>query len=583
MMRRSRLIFGMLAIAGGLLNTAIGQFDSPPHIIVFMADDLGWNDVGFHGSTQIPTPNIDALAYNGIILNKHYALPSCTPTRAAFLSGKYPIRMGMQGAGILGGEPRGIPLNVRILPEYLQGLGYDTKLIGKWHVGYHTPRHTPTRRGFDYFLGFYNSYIGYYDYRYLQGNMSGFDMHANESPAYGTEGQYATDLFTATALEVISRHDVLRPLYLQVSHLAPHAPLDTPYYGIDNDEFLHIGESNRRAYAKMVARLDESLGRIVSSLGDKGMLRNSVIVFMSDNGAAPIGKFRNFGSNWPLRGTKYTLFEGGVRSVAAIWSPRLISTARVSDQLFHVTDWLPTLYSVAGGDLRDLGQIDGVNQWDVLSIGTGHVRDRLLLNIDEVTRTEAAIYQRFKFVRGSLFRGYYDNAEGETGRGRNAPIYNTTRILKSAVSDAIREHLGVPVTQESGMWHLQSQATVLCRPNMTNPHYTNRYYASCNESECLFDLSVDPCETNNIAKSYPRWVAELDLLIKQYNTVKIPQLRLPVDYRADPKYWNYTWQPWLDLYDSYYSSYNAGAAIGTVAVCAHVALFLVIVGLRVFI
>ncbi|XP_011502861.1 PREDICTED: arylsulfatase B-like [Ceratosolen solmsi marchali] len=568
-----------------LVGPTMGQFDSPPHIIVFMADDLGWNDVGFHGSTQIPTPNIDALAYNGIILNRHYVQPSCTPTRTAFLSGKYPIRMGMQGAGILGGEPRGLPLNVRILPEYLQGLGYDTKLVGKWHVGYHTPQHTPNHRGFDFFLGFYNSYIGYYDYRYTQGqNMSGFDMHSNDSPAYGSEGQYATDLFTSSAVDLISKHDPLRPLYLQVSHLAPHAPLDVPYENDYDDEFRHISDPNRRAYAKMVARLDESLGRIVSSLGDRGMLKNSVIVFLSDNGGAPIGKFRNWGSNWPLRGTKYTLFEGGVRGAAAIWSPKLLSKGRVSEQLFHVVDWLPTLYSAAGGDLRDLGPIDGVNQWDVLSIGTGNVRDRLLLNIDEATKTEAAIYQRFKLVRGSLFRGYYDNVEGETGRGRNAPLYNTTKILKSAVSDAIREHLGVPVTQESAMWQLQSQATVQCRPNMTNLHYTNRYnFASCNETECLFDLSIDPCETNNIAKNFPRWVSELNLYLEKYGNVLVRQLQLPVDYMADPRRWNYTWQPWLSIYDSVYSYPNAASTLATFAVCAHIGLVLLIAGLRVFI
>ncbi|KAL7303861.1 hypothetical protein TKK_0003983 [Trichogramma kaykai] len=581
---RLALLLCLVLISTTSMGRAEVQFDAPPHIVVFMADDLGWNDVGFHGSTQIPTPNIDALAYNGIILNRHYVQPSCTPTRAAFLTGKYPIRMGMQGGSILGGEPRGIPLNVRILPEYLQGLGYDTKLIGKWHVGYHTPQHTPNRRGFDYFLGFYNSYVGYYDYRYSQANMSGFDMHMNDHPAYGTEGSYATDLFTDTALDVITRHDPMRPLYMQISHLAPHAPLDVPYENVFDEEFRHISEPNRRAYAKMVSKLDESLGRVVSSLGDRGMLSNSIILFLTDNGGAPIGKFRNWGSNWPLRGTKYTLYEGGVRGVAAIWSPRLLSKGRVSDQLIHVTDWLPTLYSAAGGDLRDLGPIDGVNQWDVLSIGTGNVRDKILLNIDEVTKTEAAIYQRFKLVRGSLFKGYYDSVEGETGRGRYAPIYNTTKIKNSAVSDAIRQHLGVPVTQESGMWQLQSQATVLCRPNMTNTHYNNRYsLASCNETECLFDLSVDPCETNNIAKSYPRWINELDLYLEKYGNVMVRQLRQSVDYMADPRRWNYTWQPWLSVYDSVYAYPNAAAAIGTFAVCAHMGLVLLIVSLRAFI
>ncbi|KAJ8680584.1 hypothetical protein QAD02_016371 [Eretmocerus hayati] len=582
----------LLSVLFSLLGPGIvGQKNPPPHIVVFMADDLGWNDVGFHGSTQIPTPNIDALAYNGIILNRHYVLPSCSPTRSAFLSGKYPIRMRMQGTfGILGGEPRGLPLNVRILPEYLQGLGYDTKLIGKWHVGFHSPRHTPNHRGFDFFFGFYNSYVGYIDYRYVQQNMSGFDMHINDQPAYGSEGQYVTDLFTTTALDVINRHDPIRPLYLQVSHLAPHGPLEPPYDELVDEEIKNITDPNRQTYARVVSRLDDSLGRIVSALGDKGMLRNSVILFLTDNGGAPIGKFRNWGSNWPLRGTKYTLFEGGVRGVAAIWSPHLLSKGRVSDQLIHVTDWLPTLYRLGGGDPMDLGPIDGVDQWDTLSFGTGYLREKLLLNIDEVTDTQAAIYKRFKLVKGSLFKGYYDNVEGESGRGPNVPRYNTSKVLKSAVSDAIREHLGVPVTQESVMNQLQGQATVNCRSSLIPATSSNQYQfrryntASCNDTECLFDISTDPCETTNVAKSYPDIVEELNLYLDNFHNALEEQQRLPVDYMADPRRWNYTWQPWLNVHDNPYLYYsNASAAIGTVAVCAHVALFLLIVALRAFI
>ncbi|XP_058803399.1 arylsulfatase B-like [Phymastichus coffea] len=589
MMRWKSFNLLLWAVVGtyGQLEQETPLYNKPPHIIVFMADDLGWNDVGFHGSSQIPTPNIDALAYNGIILNKHYVQPSCSPTRAAFLTGQYPLRMAMQGSGIRGGEPRGIPLSVKILPECLQGLGYTTKLIGKWHVGYHTPLHTPKHRGFDFFFGFYNSYVGYYDYRYTQGNMSGFDMHLNNNPAYGMEGEYLTDLLTTVAIDEIERHDPTQPLFMQINHLAPHSPLDVPNEYLYDEELRHIIDPNRRNYAKMVMKLDESLGRVMSKLGDRGLLQNSVIVLFSDNGAAPIGKFRNWGSNWPLRGTKYTLYEGGVRSVAAIWSPRLVSKGRVSEQLFHVTDWLPTLYSAAGGDLHDLPPIDGVNQWDVLSIGTGNVRDRILLNIDEVTRTEAAIYQRFKLVRGSLFRGYYDNVESDTGRGRDVPQYNTTKVLQSAVSDAIRQHLGGPVIQASSMWHLQAQATVLCRPNITNMLYVNRpTLTSCNDSECLFDLSSDPCETNNIAKSYPKFTEDLNQYIQRYRNVLQRQLELPVDYNAEPRRWNYTWQPWLGgVYDSYYTSFyqNAGSTFGGVAVCAHIGLAFIIIGLRTFI
>lgn len=176
--------------------------------------------------------------------------------------------------------------------------------------------------------------------------------------------------------------------------------------------------------------------------------------------------------------------------------------------------------------------------------------------------------------------------EGETGRGLQARPYNTTRILKSAVSDSIREHLGVPVTQESVMWQLQSQATVLCRANISNTPYVSRYsYISCNASDCLFDLTLDPCETSNIAKNYPKIVQELSVILSEYRNTLIPQLVMPVDENANPRYHNYTWEPWIhtEYRDTYNYYPSAASAIGTFAVCAHVALFFVIVGLKAFV
>ncbi|KAL0121284.1 hypothetical protein PUN28_008742 [Cardiocondyla obscurior] len=503
-----------------LFGTAFGFYETSPNIIVFMADDLGWNDVGFHGSNQIPTPNIDALAYNGIILNRHYVLPSSTPSRAAFFTGKYPMHMGMQGDDIQGGEPRGLPLNVKILPEYLRALGYTTKLIGKWHLGYHTPQHTPIHRGFDSFLGFYNSHVSYYDYKYSYQNMSGYDMHRGDAPAYGLTDKYITDLFTDEAVRIIQSHDRSQPLYLQISHLAVHAPLESPQdYNQYDRQFMHIREANRRKYARMVSKLDESVGRVVQTLGNRGLLRNSVIVFLTDNGAAPIGKFRNYGSNYPLRGMKYTLYEGGVRGVAVLWSPRLLKAARVCDNLVHVTDWLPTLYAVADGDLKDLGEIDGMNQWPMLKDGYPIVRDKLLLNIDEISKTEGAIYKQYKLLRGSIEEGYYD------GHYRDydiplppyyySPTYNdsrkyaqenmtyTTTILKSTVSESITYHLGGPVTQPSTINQLRHEATVTCH-RLFNSTFSRNQFVTCNVTECLFDIESDPCETKNIVEQYPR-------------------------------------------------------------------------------
>ncbi|XP_015431901.1 PREDICTED: arylsulfatase B-like [Dufourea novaeangliae] len=547
------------------IGCVVGLYETAPHIIVFMADDLGWNDIGFHGSNQILTPNIDALGYNGIILNRHYVLPSSTPSRTAFFTGQYPIRIGMQGDGIHGGEPRGLPLNIKILPEYLRGLGYTTKLIGKWHMGYHTPQYTPLHRGFDTFLGFYNSHITYYDYRYSNQNMSGYDMHRGDDPAYGINREYATDLFTEEAIRIIENHEHHRPLYLHISHLAVHAPLEQPVDQYNDREFLQIREPNRRKYAKMVSRLDDSVGRIFHALGEKGMLRDSMILFLTDNGAASIGRYRNWGSNYPLRGTKYTLYEGGVRGAAAFWSPRIQKGARVSNQLVHITDWLPTLYSAAGGDLNDLGEIDGIDQWRVLSEGVGRGREKLLLNIDEMYKTEGAIYSRFKLLRGSIDNGYYDGYYGDSGRTIEVPPYSDL-VLKSSVSQGITYHLGGPVTQPSTMLQLRREATVQCRPNTT---YFNRHvFTTCNVTECLFDIVNDPCETKNIAESYRRIARDLDLYLERYGHILVRQIKVPVDWLADPRRRNNTWEPWMNSGATIYVP-NTAAVLGNLVFCLH--------------
>ncbi|XP_074113028.1 arylsulfatase B [Cotesia typhae] len=555
-----------------------GQYETAPHIIIFMVDDLGWNDVSFHGSSQIFTPNIDALAYNGIILNRHYTLPSCTPTRAAFMSGKYPIRMGMQGEGIVGGEPRGLPLNVRILPEYLRDLGYSTRLIGKWHLGFYTKQHTPLERGFDHFFGFYNSHIAYFDYRYNSpsGNASGFDLHRDDCPAYDIRNQYATDLFTEEAVRIIENHDTTNPLFLQLSHLGVHAPIEAPLDNPYMENFAHIRDPNRRKYALMVSRIDESLGRIVATLGDKNMLKDSIIVFMTDNGAPTIGTHRNSGSNWPLRGTKYTLYEGGVRVVAAIWSPRLHAMARVANNLMHVTDWLPTLYSAAGGNVVDLGGIDGVDHWPHLNRGRDPPRHELLLNIDEESKTEGVIKRNYKLVRGTYKRGYYDQYYGESGKNHDALAYNFTLVHTSVVSSAIHAHLGHPMTQPTYMTHLWENATVVCEHKST--------FSYCNETECLFNILTDPCERTNIAKRYPKVVSELDMILEKYGSVLVRQPKLPIDEMADPKRRNDTWAPWLDQGPTIYPwpGNNAAATVCTLAVCVHVGIALLIVSISAF-
>ncbi|UYV75966.1 Arylsulfatase [Cordylochernes scorpioides] len=279
----------------------------------------GWNDVSFHGSPQIETPNIDKLADLGITLNNYYVQPICTPSRGALMSGQYPIHTGLQHDVIAHGQPWGLPLQISILPQHLKDLGYATHAVGKWHLGFFHPDYTPTKRGFD-------SHYGYW---------------------CGAE-----DYVTHVAREPDLTPRAAQPLFLYVAYQSVHssqgsAPLQAPPKYVDR--FPHIQDPKRRMFAGMVAAMDDSIGAILEALHSRGLLDNAVVAFSTDNGG-PAGGFNlNQASNWPLRGVKYSLWEGGTRGSALVWSPLLSNQGHKSSQLMHVTDWLPTLYSAAGG------------------------------------------------------------------------------------------------------------------------------------------------------------------------------------------------------------------------------------------
>ncbi|XP_011304477.1 arylsulfatase B-like [Fopius arisanus] len=568
-----------------ILSASSNQFLVKPNIIVFMVDNMGWNDVGFHGSNEIPTPNIDALAYNGIILNRHYVLPSCTPSRAAFFSGKYPIRMGLQGGDLRGNDPRGLPLGIRILPSYLRDRGYATRLLGKWHLGYPIREFTPLYRGFDSFLGFYNGNIDNYNYYHRDGNLTGFDLQRGEGPAYDIHDTYVTRVFTDEAIKIIDHHDITRPLYLHINHAGFRPPLDPPHdsYRYNNFSYLH---GDRRKYAMMVSEIDRSIGRIVSALGDHGMLTDSIIVFLTDTGAPTNEGEANTGSNWPLRGGKDTLYEGGVRGVAAIWSPRINKPALVSNNLMHMTDWLPTLYSASGGDISDLGKIDGIDQWNHLSRDHKAPRESLLINCDERKKTEAAIHQRYKLIHGYSTLAHDHHYFGSSGKNRNVPPYNHSLVSSSAFVMAIHSHVGHPVTPQSRMAQIREEARILSCMN-TELFKINGTNPCVGETECLFDIFFDPCEIHNIASHNPKIVLKLNSILERYEREIVMQADIPQDLNADPHRYNNTWGSWVrdKPYDHPYYSFNSSAAtvISTLAVCAHIGMVLLIVGLRTFI
>lgn len=189
----------------------VSKASMPPHIIFILADDLGWNDVSFHGSRQIPTPNIDALAAHGVILERHYATPVCSPSRAAFMTARYPSRVDMDYVALSFASEAALPLRFEVLPQWLKRLGYSTHMIGKWHLGYKSLEYTPTRRGFDTFFGYYNGLEYYYNHSAQKDGNCGLDFWRNigseMKAVIDLNGTYSTHAFTDEARRIIVAHD----------------------------------------------------------------------------------------------------------------------------------------------------------------------------------------------------------------------------------------------------------------------------------------------------------------------------------------------------------------------------------------
>lgn len=328
----------------------------PPNVIFILTDDLGWGDVGYHGS-EIKTPNIDQLATSGVRLNQFYVQPVCTPTRAALLTGRYPIRHGLQGGVIFEGDQFGLPLKERTLPQALKAVGYRTAICGKWHLGHHHPDFLPTRRGFDYQYGSYNYALDYFTHT----QFGGLDWHRNDR-ALSQEG-YATTLIGDEAAQLIEAHDTSQPLFLYLPFNAPHDPLQAPESYIDR--YPHITDEKRRLYAAMVTCLDDAIGRIVAALQTRGIRQNTLIIFCSDNG----GWTKAGASNGGLRDEKGSLYEGGIRVPAFANWPGVLQAGGIVNEPLHIVDWYPTLLQLANASLTQPLPLDGHNAWPTISQG----------------------------------------------------------------------------------------------------------------------------------------------------------------------------------------------------------------------
>lgn len=362
-----------IALLGG--SSAMAEEAPRPNIVMILADDLGWGDVGWHGS-EIKTPNLDRLAAAGAKLEQFYVQPICSPTRAAFLTGRYPMRTGLQVGVVRPWAQYGLPLDERMLPQALKEAGYETAIVGKWHLGHFQPEYLPTRRGFEHQYGHYNGAIDYFTHE----REGGFDWHRDDRE--NRDEGYSTHLIAKEAARRIAERDPARRLFLYVPFNAPHSPHQVP--AKYKEPYKALPEP-RRSYAGMTAAMDEAVGTIAAAIEAGGIAGETLIVFSSDNGGPNPG---TVSSNGPLRGAKGTLFEGGTRVAAFATWPGRIPAGSVVDAPMHVVDLYPTFLKLAGAPSDQPKPVDGRDAWAAIASGGPSPREEILLN---ATPTDGAI------------------------------------------------------------------------------------------------------------------------------------------------------------------------------------------------
>lgn len=381
-MKKQTCVILALLFVGATINKLYAQKSKlpakKPNIIIILADDLGWGDLGYHGS-DIKTPNIDQLSKEGIILNRYYTAPICSPTRAGLMMGRYPNRVGIRQTTIPPWSDFGLDTSEVILPQMLASAGYKNRaLVGKWHLG-ELIQYNPLRRGFTHFYGHLNGAIDYFSHK----RENEVDWH-NDYASSKDQG-YSTDLLGAEAVKCVKNYSKQQsPFFMYVAFNAPHGPWqakesDLKLYGYDpskpkytragaeadgeTGDLVGHGNTIRQTYQAMVTCLDRNVGYILNELKAQHIEDNTIVMFMSDNGAPPGGKS---GNNGALTGGKFQEWEGGVRVDAMIKWPAGFKGGWTCEQLLGYVDVTPTLLDIVGYKSAPKRPFDGMSMLSIL-------------------------------------------------------------------------------------------------------------------------------------------------------------------------------------------------------------------------
>ena len=343
-----------------LLIQCFYSFGQKPNIVYIFADDLGYGDLSCYGAKDINTPNIDQIAKQGIKFTEFYSASSvCSPSRAALLTGRYPQRMGINTV-FFPESFTGIPDTEITIPEILKEKGYATGIVGKWHLGHHY-QYLPLQQGFDEYFGI----------PYSNDMESVVYMRGNEVESYKVKQQYITKTYTKEAQKFITKNKD-NSFFLYIAHSMPHVPLYA------SEEF--IGTSKRGLYGDVVQELDWSVGQILKSLREHGILENTLIVFSSDNGPWLAMK-EDGGSAGDLREGKTFTFDGGMKvPTVAMWKNR-IPQGIINNEVASQMDWFPTIANITGSSIPKGLVIDGLDISKVLT-DKGNRKNSDLLFLD---------------------------------------------------------------------------------------------------------------------------------------------------------------------------------------------------------
>ena len=475
-------------VSGVAQTTSLTSKHKKPHILMIVVDDLGSHDLGLHGS-GIRTPHANALASSGMYLDQYYVLPYCSPTRSALLSGKYPLHTGVHNV-IAPLSAAGLPLGEETLADLLRRGGYhSTNAIGKWHVGHSQWEQTPTFRGFDEFFGFYyggenyftHEHGGGYDLRHDRGQRCGKGC----SQVVDERGNYSSWAFARETIRMLNdfvestaHNATAGPLFQYLAFQAVHCPNQVPMEYIELYENHTEWNDQRKIYSGMLTAADDAIGQVIAAYQQAGIWEDTLVIFTTDNGGPTTIGCTTGASNYPKRGGKCSLWEGGTTGDGFVSGPALsrlgIAGASRFLYLFHVVDWLPTIAEWIGVVPVHANELDGVSQVDSLKGDSPPARTELFIGF-----VEQAGKPHGHWFGPSLRHLHWKVVQGDSA-GANELDPNPP---------------GTPFPMPGGL---------------------------ANVSYLLFDLDRDPKERVNLADEYPDVLADMIFKLQLYQQSYVP-------------------------------------------------------------